>query len=344
MNQEKSKTGSQYSDYANIEDMISKTATVTRMEMLSKPILKGGEEVPPMKGTLNEHPLFGWWASLALWLSPELNTAEGKPYSTIEAAIRHGLTKYQLPYVAGLIYEIPNPADRAYVAAGSYRLSVYNVDHTNQVVNTALDEAYRNRKSTVSLTLALREKCGCGTPGCWIHPKGAGAWKTGAGASGSRQIGSGVRSGNCAGFPTGEYELTGDVATDYQNKPTAGLRKKFKVPVFGMVGYGVNRRPAVVDFRTFTKRGGNGKNPTTKVAYRYPTSCGVCGKKACWTGCIEDSHGHFTIAETDAGRTLGVLDPRRDDFAETWGAMESQISGSLVVKPEPFNSGLEEVA
>lgn len=312
----------------------------------TKVSLLGGQELPPHTGRLNENPRFGFWVALALWFSESLNTQSGEAYATITGAIRHGLPTVTLPYVGGYIYGIPNPADRARVAKGTHRLSVYHRDHTGEVVNPALDYAYRNRLSTVALTTSLREVCGCGLEGCFIHPiEGTGGGKRIMGGSKGRR-------GGCVGIPTGEFEEDGSIATGYGNKYDSGITnmvgdRTFKTAIFGMVG----GRVGVVAWRTCSKRAGmgaKGERDPSLVQYRYATSCDLCGKKTCW-GCTPDSHLRWTTVRTDKGRLHGALDPRGEangygSIATVRESLEAQEGvAAVVVSDQPFESGYDGV-
>jgi hypothetical protein len=298
----------------------------------TKVSLLGGEEVPPLNGTLNEDPSFGLWCAFALWFSDLMESkTTGEAFATITGAIRHGLPTVQLPYVGGWIYGIPNPADRATIANGTHRLSVYHRDHTGEVVNPALDYAYRNRQTTVSLTTAMREECGCGLEGCLIHPvEGTGG--------GERKMGGGdnTRHGDHVAIPTGSWVTVGDVATNYANKVNAGLGDN-KTPILGMSGGQV----VIAEYRTLSKRSGNGNNPTQPVTYRYATVCG-CGRRTCWGNiCTPDSEMRFVLVMTGKGRTMAGLDPRGPHSVATIRAALEAQSGveAVVVSNLPFESG-----
>ena len=293
------------------------------------------EEAPPQTGAIEQIENLGVLAALVGWFADILQSATtGEAYRTFNGAIRHGLIRLRIPFVEGWLSADENPADRASIAEGTHRLSVYHRDHTGEVVNPAFEHAYKNRLSGVALTTSLREKCGCGVEGCLIH-NGNGWDRTGARATGVRRTGTGIRSGNCAGVPTGEFVEVGDVATNYANKVRSGLRQEFKTPVLGMLG----GRVRIVETRTFSKRSGMGQkgadHPST-VTYRYATVCG-CGKRTCWGLCVENSNAQFTIVNTRVGRTQVALDPRRQDFDEVVAALKEQVGeGALVMHPIPF--------
>ena len=285
------------------------------------------EEVPPLMGILKEVENFNLLANLALSLGEDrITKANGEPYSTLDGAIRHGLKNITVPYVHGLEFHKAekNPADRAKVLNGTYVLSTSAVDHTGQVVDPMLEYAYKNRITTVELLTGHREVCGCGVEGCFIHP----VEKTG---TGSRRTGTGVRKGNCAGYPTGEFVEVGSIGKDYGNKYDAGLGKK--VPIIS-VRWG---RLEVVGWRTVGKRSGQGNNPTQPVTYRYATTCPDCPRgdfKTCWGLCVENSELRFALVNTALGRTVVGIDQRRGptELKDVHDALEA--TGGVVVWSE----------
>lgn len=293
-----------------------------------------------MKGALNEVKNLVVLQALALWFGESLRSAAGAAYSTLDRAVRYGLKTVQVPYVSGWISsEEFNPADRATVMAGEYRISTMHRDHTGKVINPAYSSAYKNRISTVNLAESVREVCGCGLDGCLIHP----VEKTGGG---ERVMGgSKGRNGGHVGIPTGEFVTVGDIGTDYQNKVNDGRGdERLRVPVLTMRGGQV----VIGQSRTLIKRSGNGKNPTQPVAYRYATTCADgCGRKTCFGLCGEEVRGEhsmrFTIVNTMVGRTMVGLDPRGPHSVATIrAALEAQEGvEAVIVQPVPFESGGE---
>mgnify|MGYP004395843525 CR=1 FL=1 len=304
--------------------------------------------MPPLNGTLNENPSFGFWVALALWFSDLLQSkTTGEAYATLHGAIRHGLREVILPYVSGwLPSENENPADRVSVMEGEYRISTMHRDHTGQVINPAYESAYKNRVSTVNLAESVREVCGCGLDGCLIHPV--------EGTGGGERVMGGAkgRRGGHRAIPTGDFVVVGDIGLDYQNKIADGRGDdRMKVPILTMRGGEV----VIGKFRTLIKRSGNGKNPTQPVAYRYGTTCnstalGVCGAGTCFGLCSEDDAGlergahsmRFALVNTHRGRTMVGLDPRgRHSVATIRAALEAQEGvAAVIVQPVPFESGV----
>ena len=289
------------------------------------------EDAPPLTGALTEVPHLAELERYALWFSENLTTQDGKPYSTGNGAIRHGLPQVVLPFVRGFVAGEENPADRATVATGTHRLSVYHRDHTGEIVNPAFDHAYKHRLSTVALTVGIREVCGCGIPddGCLIHP----VEQTGGGL---RNMGSNNTNGDHAAVPTGRMVEVGDIASHYGNRLNAGTRKG-KVGIIGLIG----NTPYIVEWRTASKRGGmgaKGQRDPSAVQFRYATTC-ECGRRTCWGNrCSEDSHLRFVICNTEKGRTLLAIDPRGEDsIATVRAALESQAGvGAVVISEQPF--------
>ena len=151
--------------------------------------------------------------------------------------------------------------------------------------------------------------------------------------------GDGTRKGDHRAIPTGSWVTVGDVATNYANTVNAGLGDK-KTPILGMRG----GRVVIAEFRTLTKRSGNGNNPTQPVTYRYATVCKRpgCGRLTCWGNiCTPDSEMRFVLVMTDKGRTMAGLDPRGPySVATIRAALEAQAGvKAVVVSAMPFESG-----
>jgi hypothetical protein len=302
----------------------------------SNRLLLSKEERPPVSGQLNEVENITQLEAYASWFSEDqsITTTEGKPFKTGYGFIRYGLPQVVLAEVKGWFAGDENPADRATVAEGEHRLSVYHRDHTGQVINPAFEHAYKHRLSTVALTVGIREVCGCGIPddGCLVHP----VEQTGGGL---RNMGSNNTNGDHAAIHTGRMVMVGDIATLYGNRLNAGTQKG-KVGIVGLIG-GV---PYIVGWRTASKRGGmgaKGQRDPSLIQYRHATSCDACGRRTCWGNCTPDSHLRFFIGMTQKGRTLLALDPRGpDSIADVRAALESQAGvGAVIISDQPFESG-----
>jgi len=258
---------------------------------------------------------------LALWFAKTLQTVTGKPFVTIYGAVRYGLRTVVLPFVGGGYWLNcdHNPADRAEMIEGTARCDTYNFDHTGQLVNPALEEAYRLRKSAVDLVTGIREIGACLSPGCFVHPV------------------HGTTTCGCnAGSDT--YGVTGDIAPAFHQKVNAGLSVAKKTPVLGAYGPTDNRRVKIVGTRTLVKRSGAGKSGGSKTpAYRFATVC-ECGRRTCWGACGTDNHMRFTLVMSTAGRTLVGIDPRRYDFNEVIALLTECLGGvPPVVEEYPFS-------
>jgi hypothetical protein len=299
------------------------------MEKQNLLILK--EERPTLLGPLNEVAGIATWEKYTLRYSENLTNNNGEPYSSGSAAVRFGLPKVTVPFVKGWVAGEMNPADRATVAKGTHRLSVYHKDHSGNIVNTMFEHAYKNRLTSVELTVGIREVCDCGLEGCFVHP----VEQTGGGAV---QLGSNNRNGDHAAIHSGVFIETGDIAPLYGNKYDAGTPNG-RIGIIGLI----NGVPYIIGWYTARKRGGMGakgqKNPQF-LRYRYATTC-ECGLKTCFGLCVEDSHLRFIICNTMKGRTVLALDPRgNDSMADVRAALEAQVGvESIVITNYPFECG-----
>ena len=259
-------------------------------------------------------------ASMALWFRSQMATKEGGEYKTMWSAIKYGLKQVKVPFVRGFVDTNDNPALRTVVADGNTRASAYNLDHTGKVVNTALESAYRERKTGTELHTGLRPQCDCGTPGCWVHLA--------------------ERVGGLCRLPKNpdamNWVLDGSLAPQYHNKVQAGTYRG-KVPTITAIG----------DSLWFTgkgrivyKRSGAGRSGGFKpVAFRYATTCTGsegCGKATCFGQCRDDSHMRFTLVQSEQGLVMAGVDPREAGYENTMSVLKSL---GAEVKEYPFDSG-----
>ena len=293
------------------------------------------EERPPVSGPLNEVANIVTFERLALRFSENLTNNDGDPYSSGSTAVRFGLAKATVPFVQGWVAGPMHPADRATVSDGTHRLTVYHRDHTGELVNPAFEMAYKNRLTTVTLSVGLREVCGCGLEGCFIHlvEKTGGGERVMGGAKG--------RHGGCVGYPTGLFIEDGAIATLYGNKYNTGTPNG-KVGIVGLIG----GMPYIIGWRTASKRAGmgaKGQRDPSLIQYRYATSCKVCSRKTCWGNCTPNSHLRFFVCNTMKARTVLALDPRGEDsIADVRAALERQEGvESVIITDHPFESGGE---
>lgn len=259
-------------------------------------------------------------ASLALWFRSQMATKEGGEYKTMWSAIKYGLKQVKVPFVTGFVDTYDNPASRTVVADGNTRASAYNLDHTGKVVNTALESAYRERKTGTELHTGLRPKCDCGIEGCWVHL--------------SERIGGLCRQPKNPDAM--EWVLDGSLAPQYHKKVNAGTYRG-RVPTITAIG---NNLWFTTTTRTLYKRSGAGRSGGFKnVAFRYATTClgpQGCGKKTCFGQCRDDSHMRFTLVQSDYGLVMAGVDPREDGYENTMSLLKKL---GAEVKEYPFDSG-----
>ena len=257
-------------------------------------------------------------ASLALWFRAKMQTKQGGEYKTMWSAIKYGLKQVKVPFVTGWVDTNQDPASRTVVADGNTRASAYNLDHTGKVVNTALESAYRERKTGTELHTGLRPKCDCGIAGCWVHL--------------SERIGGLCRQPkNPAAM---EWVLDGSLAPQYHKKVNAGTYRG-RVPTITAIG---DNLWFTTKARTVYKRSGAGRSGGFKpVAFRYATTCeDGCGKKTCFGQCLDDSHMRFTLVQSDYGLVMAGVDPREAGYENTMTVLKNL---GAEVKEYPFDSG-----
>ncbi len=258
-------------------------------------------------------------ASLALWFRSQMATKEGGEYKTMWQAIKFGLKQVRVPVVKGFVDSAPNPALRTTVADGTTRASAYNIDHTGKVVNTALESAYRERKTGTELHTGLRPQCDCGRDGCWVHR--------------TEHIG-----GLCGQYKNPasmNWVLDGSLAPEFHKKVNAGTWKG-RVPEITSIG---NQLWFSGNAYTANKRSGAGRSGGFKnVAFRYATTCpDGCGKKTCFGLCQPDSHMRFALVESeDVGLVMGLVNPRNPRYENTMSLLKKQ---GAEIKEYPFDSG-----
>ena len=259
----------------------------------------------------------GVLASLALWFRASMATKEGGEYQTLWQAIKYGLKQVRFPFVYGMTMTSDDPALRTVVADGNTRASVYNIDHTGKVVNTALETAYRERKTGTELHTGLRPQCDCGTDGCWVH----------------RTENRGGLCGQYKDPASMNWVLDGSLAPQYHRKIDGGTFKG-KVPTIIALGDTLY----FDDAKTLYQRSGTGRSGGfKKVAFRYATTCpDGCGKKTCFGQCQPDSHMRFTLVQSWHGLTMVGVDPRHHRYEDTMSLLKNL---GAEVKEYPFDSG-----
>lgn len=259
----------------------------------------------------------GVLASLALWFRASMATKEGGEYKTMWQAIKYGLKQVKLPFVYGMTSTGDDSALRTVVADGNTRASVYNIDHTGKVVNTALETAYRERKTGTELHTGLRPQCDCGADGCWVH----------------RTEHRGGLCGESKDPASMNWVLDGSLAPQYHRKINGGTFKG-KVPTIIALGDTLY----FDDAKTLYQRSGAGRSGGfKKAAFRYATTCpDGCGKKTCFGLCQPDSHMRFALVQSWHGLTMVGVDPRNHRYENTMSVLKSL---GAEVKEYPFDSG-----